>query len=211
MSRLRPYQIQLVDSLKQAWREGFKSPCIVAPCGAGKSVIAAEIAKRTTWRGNRVLFLVHRRELCEQIERTFRSWDVVMPLCTIGMVQTVTRRLERQEAPALIITDENHHCLAKSYKRVYGHFSAARRVGITATPTRLNGGGLGDINDKLIEGPSVKWLIDNNYLAPFDYYSPTVADLSGVNRRILAFRSTKRRMFVYSLWQQNQKRKVYHD
>jgi superfamily II DNA or RNA helicase len=178
VSQLREYQVKLVEELRQSWCEGFKSPCIVAPCGAGKSVIAAEIAERTTKNGNNILFLVHRQELCEQITQTFEGWGVDMNFCKVGMVQTITRRLDKIPAPKLIITDENHHCLAKSYKKIYEFFPNALRVGITATPARLNGGGLGDINDKLILGPPVRWLIDNNYLSPFEYYSPTLADMS---------------------------------
>jgi len=71
-----------------------------------------------------------------------------MDLCQIGMVQTFTRRLKKLPKPALIITDENHHSLAQSYKRIYEHFSDVPRVGVTATPVRLNGDGLGDVNDQ---------------------------------------------------------------
>jgi superfamily II DNA or RNA helicase len=178
MPLLREYQSKLVLELRQAWREGYKSPCIVAPCGAGKSVIAAEIAARTTQKGNNVLFLVHRQELCEQIVKTFEGWGVDMSRCKVGMVQTIARRLDEIAAPKLIITDENHHCLASSYRKIYEKFDKSLRVGITASPVRLNGGGLGDINDKLILSQNVKWLITNNYLSPFEYYSITLADTS---------------------------------
>lgn len=166
-----------------SWRQGYKRPCIVLPCGGGKSIITAEMAKRTAERGGRVLFLVHRRELCEQIEHTFSDWGVDMELCTIGMVQTITRRVDRIEPPKLIITDENHHCLANSYKRIYQAFPGAYGVGVTATPIRLNGGGLGDVNDKLIIGPTVRELIGRGCLSDFDYYAPQVADLSGLKRK----------------------------
>lgn len=129
------------------------------------------------------MFLVHRRELCEQITDTFTNWGVDMELCTVGMVQTITRRLDRIDAPKLIITDENHHCLATSYKRIYAAFPGAYGVGVTATPIRLNGGGLGDVNDKLIIGPSVRELIFRNCLSDFDYYAPQVADLSDLKRK----------------------------
>lgn len=89
--QLRPYQNDLVEQVRQAWREGYKAPCIVLGCGGGKSCIVAEIARRTTWNGKRVLFLVHRRELVDQIFRTFVRWGVLMDLCQIGMVQTFTK------------------------------------------------------------------------------------------------------------------------
>ena len=57
--QLRPYQTDLVRRVSEAWRRGRKAPCIVLPCGGGKSVIVAEMAKRTTLGGKQVLFLVH--------------------------------------------------------------------------------------------------------------------------------------------------------
>lgn len=180
---LRPYQNELVEEVRSAWREGYRAPCIVLGCGGGKSCIVAEIARRTTFNGKRVLFLVHRKELVDQIKATFAFWGVIMELCTVGMVQTVTRRLRKTPKPALIITDENHHSLANSYKRIYEYFSDVPRIGVTATPVRLNGDGLGDVNDKLIIGKSTKWLIEHHYLAPYDYYAPSVADLTGLHTR----------------------------
>lgn len=180
---LYDYQNDLIDRIQIAWRRGKRKPCIVLPCGGGKSVICADMAKRTTNNGKNVLFLVHRQELCEQIENTFKAYGVNMELCKIGMVQTVTRHIEQENKPSLIITDENHHCLASSYKRIYEAFPDSFFVGVTATPVRLNGGGLGEINDALIVGPSVKQLIENNKLSPFDYYAPAVADLSGIRSR----------------------------
>lgn len=181
MPSLRPYQNELVERVRKAWRQGYKAPCIVLPCGGGKSCIVAEMARRTTFGGKRVLFLVHRRELVRQICGTFRRWGVLMDLCDVMMVQTATRRLKKLKRPALIITDENHHSLAQSYKRIYEFFSAVPRVGVTATPVRLNGDGLGDVNDTLIVGVTAKWLIENNCLAPYDYYAPDVADLTGLH------------------------------
>ena len=180
MGRLRPYQEAMLDEVRRAYREGARRPCLVLPCGGGKSVIVAEMARLATLRGSRVLFLVHRKELCEQIRRTFADWGVAMPLVRVMMVQTAVRRLEKLEKPALIITDENHHCLAASYRRIYDAFPDVPSVGVTATPQRLNGGGLGDVNDRLVEGVSAKWLIEHHYLAPYDYFAPPVADLTGL-------------------------------
>lgn len=177
---LRPYQVDLENMVRQAYREGCRSPCIVLPCGGGKSVIIADIARQTTAKGNRVLFLVHRRELCDQIRSTFTWWGVNMRLCDIMMVQTAARRLLKLPRPQLIITDENHHCLANTYRKIYEYFPECRRVGVTATPVRLNGDGLGDVNDRLIIGVSAKWLIENHCLAPYDYYAPSLVDLSEV-------------------------------
>lgn len=183
MQQLRQYQIDIINRVHEAWADGARAPCVVLPCGSGKSCIAADMARRATWKGNRVLFLVHRKELVDQIQRTFIGWGVDMDYCTVGMVQTITRRVKKMQAPALIITDENHHSLAESYKRIYEAFPKAYRVGVTATPVRLNGDGLGDVNDRLIIGVSAKWLIANQFLAPYDYYAPSVADLTGLHVR----------------------------
>ncbi len=183
MTVLRDYQEKMIVEIHTAWAQGYRRPCAVMPCGAGKSLTAAEIARRTTAKGNRVLFLVHRQELCQQIWSTFSNYGVDMLLCEVGMVQTMCRRLDRIMPPSLIITDENHHCLAPSYRKIYEHFSRSYCVGFTATPVRLNGGGLGEVNDRLIIGPTVKELIARNCLAEFDYFAPPVADLSGLKAR----------------------------
>lgn len=183
MSELRAYQSALLDDVRKAYREGARRPCIVLPCGGGKSCITAEAAKGATDKGNRVLFLVHRRELVDQIRQTFCDWGVDLSLCRVEMVQTACRRIAKMPEPRLIITDENHHCLASSYRKVYDAFPNAQGLGVTATPVRLNGGGLGDVNDRLVIGVSAKWLIANGYLAPYDYYAPTVTDLSGLHVR----------------------------
>lgn len=97
---LRPYQSELVEQTRQAWREGYHAPCIVLGCGGGKSVIVAEIARRTTFNGKKVLFLVHRQELVQQIIRTFIRWGVDMNYCDVMMVQTAARRIKTVKACA---------------------------------------------------------------------------------------------------------------
>ena len=180
MFNLRPYQEQLIESCRQAYREGFLSPCLVLPCGGGKSIVTADIAKMVTDKHNRVLFLVHRKELCEQIENTFRKYGVNMKLCSVMMVQTASRRLEKLPRPSLIITDEGHHCKAGTYRKVYDYFYKVPRVFVTATPCRLGGDGLAGVCDTLIIGPTVKWLIEQGNLSPYKYYAPTLADFTGV-------------------------------
>jgi len=180
---LRPYQIELIEKARDAYRNGARAPCIVLPCGGGKSMIVAEMAKSATKKGNQVLFLVHRRELVEQIKRTFEWCGVNMDLCDVMMVQTASMRISRLPAPDLIITDENHHSKASTYRKVYDAFPNAKRIGVTATPIRLDGSGLGDVNDALVVGVSAKWLIEHQYLAPYDYYAPSIADLTGIKIR----------------------------
>lgn len=170
--QLREYQQNLVNKARKSYLEGFQAPCIVAPCGAGKSVIIAEIARMTAENDKHILFLVHRRELLEQIKETFETVGVDLTNINFGMVQTIVRRLEKIQKPDLIITDENHHGLANSYRKIYDYFNDVKRLGFTATPIRLNGSGLGDVNDVLIEEVDAKWLIENNFLSPYKYYAP---------------------------------------
>lgn len=177
---LRPYQEDLINEVRAAYRSGYHAPCVVAPCGAGKSVIISKIAKMTTDRGKNVLFLVHRQELKEQIESSFQRMGVNMKLCTLGMVQTICRRLGKMPDPDLIITDENHHGLAASYRKIFDYYEGVLRLGFTATPIRLSGAGLKDINDILVYGPTAKWLIENSYLAPYKYYAPEVVKTGGL-------------------------------
>jgi len=174
--RLHDYQSRLVNKARNAFSDGYKSPCIVAPCGAGKSVMISEIARMTTEKGNRVLFLVHRKELIEQIENSFRINAVNLDLVQFGMVQTIVRRLDKTERPQLIITDESHHGLAKSYRNIYEYFNDALRLSFTATPIRLNGEGLGDVNDILLEEVNAEWLIENGFLSPYKYYAPKLIE-----------------------------------
>ena len=173
---LRPYQERYIEKVRRAYQAGFQAPVVVAPCGAGKSVIIGEIVRRSAQKNNHVLFLVHRKELCDQIEATFEKLHIPRDLFEIGMVQTISRRLDKTKAPRLIITDEGHHGLANTYRRIYDYYADTPRLGFTATPVRLNGSGLGDVNDILIEEVTARWLIQNGYLAPYKYFAPNLID-----------------------------------
>lgn len=179
--KLREYQAELIGKIRFAILHGSKSIVSVLGCGGGKSVIQAEIAHSATDKGNKVLFLVHRKELCEQISNTFTAQGVDMDLCSVSMVQTVSRHIEKIQAPKIIITDEAHHSTANTYKKIYNAFPDALRLGFTATPCRLNAGGLGEVYEDLITSVSTKWLIDNHYLSPYKYYSVKLADTSGLH------------------------------
>lgn len=178
---LRPYQQQLINDIRASLRGGNNSVVAVLGCGGGKSVIQGSIAKQATDKGNMVLFLVHRKELCQQIANTFKSLGVDMSLCDVSMVQTVSRRLGKLPDYDLIITDECHHSTSNTYRKIYDYYSNVTRLGFTATPIRLNKGGLGEVYTDLITSVSTKWLIDNHYLAPYKYYSVKLADTSGLH------------------------------
>lgn len=178
---LRPYQQVLFDKIRKEIMSGKKKICAVLGCGGGKSVIQGTIAKSATEKGNRVLFLVHRKELCEQITETFEKCGVDFKLCEVSMVQTITRHIDKLIEPSLIITDEAHHALSETYQRIYDYFPNAIRLGFTATPMRMNEGGLGKVFETLVESVSTQWLIDNKFLAPYKYFSVKLADTNGLN------------------------------
>ena len=182
---LRPYQQDLVNKIRQAICSGSNRVCAVLGCGGGKSVIIATIAKVATDRGNRVLFLVHRKELTAQISRTMNAMGVDPFLCKVAMVQTMARQktLARTIPPALIIVDEAHHSLAAGYLRIFDYFPQATVVGFTATPQRMGTGGLGKVFQSLVESVSTKWLIDNHYLAPYHLYSVPMTEVTGIHTR----------------------------
>ena len=181
---LRPYQADLIRDIRGELKKGHKSVVAVLGCGGGKSVIQAAIAKSATDKGNTVLFLVHRRELCTQIADTFVHCGVDLNLCLIQMVQTASRRLGRSAwTPSLIITDECHHALSASYVKIYDYYKDALRLGFTATPVRLGQGGLGAVFSSMVTGVTTKWLIENHYLAPYEYYSVKLVETDKLKTR----------------------------
>lgn len=186
---LRSYQKRLIDDIKASIIHGHRAIVSVLGCGGGKSIIQADISRSATNKQNNVLFLVHRKELCEQIYNTFSSYGVDMELCSVSMVQTVSRHIDRIQIPKIIITDEAHHSTAASYKKIYEAFPDALRLGFTATPCRLNKGGLGEVYDDLITSVSTQWLIENHYLSPYKYYSIPLADTEKLHIRAGEFKA----------------------
>ena len=178
MFKLRDYQQETIDKVYQSIKKHHRSIMIQQPPRTGKTVIMADIARRATAKGNRVLFMVHRQEIVQQVVKTFRTDGVDMSLATIGMVQTITRHVDDLDPPQIIFVDEAHHALAGTYQRVLKAFPKAYKLLFTATPYRLNGAGFTDIADDLITGKPVSWLIDHHFLAPVDYYAPSQIDAS---------------------------------
>jgi len=174
--KLRDYQTETIDNIYHSIRQGHRSIMVQQPPRTGKTLIMAEIARRATAKGNRVLFVVHRKEIVDQARETFKNQSVNMRLVTMGMVQTLTRRVDKLDKPTIIFVDEAHHVLAKSYMRILERFPDATRLLFTATPIRLSGEGFDGVADDLIIGKPIDWLIENNYLAPIDYYAPSGID-----------------------------------
>lgn len=132
----------------------------------------AEIARRTTENNNRVMFLIHRREVLDQAVKTFKNQKVNPNLLTAGMVQTLTRRVNRLPVPDVILVDEAHHALAKSYQNILNKFPKAIVLLFTATPRRTGRQQLDQIADDIIVGQSIHELTEKGFLAPFRYFQP---------------------------------------
>ena len=173
---LRDYQLILLNKTVDAFKKGFRRPLVVAPCGAGKSYLFAEMIRRTN---GEVLVLTHRQELKQQHEQLLENLGITN--ARVSMILTEANRLGKYPTPALIVADEAHLSRSNSWVKVIEYYDTYT-VGLTATPTRLDNRPLGDIFDILIEGVDVKWLIENKRLAPYEYYAPTVVDTSGLRK-----------------------------
>ena len=190
---LRPYQNQLANDIRGAFGSGANRPLAVSPTGSGKTVLFSYITSQVLKRGSRVIIVAHRREILDQISATLKRVGVPHGFIQAGKsastqpamvasIQTLARRLDTIPAPDLVIIDEAHHSVSKSYVQMFAAWPTAKFIGVTATPERLDGKGLGAMFDRMVMGPSVQWLIDNGFLAQPVYYAPREAvDLSQVH------------------------------
>ena len=194
---LRPYQAEVIERIDAAIAAGYRRLLVVAPTGAGKTVIAAAITSAAVEDGRRVLFLAHRRELITQASGKLYAAGVdhgiLLPgfpprlgePVQVGSVWTVHGRAIRTstiELPAadLIIVDEAHHSPARTYRSLLDSYPKATVIGITATPCRGDGRGLGDIFEMLMECPPVPELIKGGFLVGTKVYAPSRPDVSGI-------------------------------
>nr|DAH58558.1 MAG TPA: Chromatin remodeling complex ATPase [Caudoviricetes sp.] len=172
---LRNYQNIIINSCRDAFKNGYKKLCCVLPCGAGKTAIFCYLAYLNTIKkpDNRVLILLHRKELLKQTEDAFKSFQINTDHIVIAMIQSFKNTLKTELKPySLIIIDECHHATSNSFKAVLTTYGKTSLVGFTATPARLDGKPLGAIFDRLIIGVDYSYLIQNKYLVDYDYYSP---------------------------------------
>ena len=192
----RRYQLIAIADLRWALGQGRRSALLVMPTGSGKTVVFVEIARSATLKSKSTLILVHRRELIKQASSKLTAAGVEHGIIAAGFtpsehkvqiasVQTLVRRLTTTDFnPDLIIIDEAHHAVAGSWEKITDHFHHARRIGVTATPSRLDGRGLGSHFEALVLGPSVEQLVNGGFLSPHKVFAPPMlADLSQVKTR----------------------------
>jgi DNA repair protein RadD len=192
---LRPYQDQLIEGIRTEIRKGRRRILAVAPTGAGKTVCFAAMTAGAASKGLRTWVVVHRIELVDQALSALREAGADAGAVASGMpmqpraqtqvcsVQTIARRHERLPKPDVIIVDEAHHAVARTWSDLLDAYPAARVVGFTATPIRLDGRGLGEYFDAMVVGPDTGELIEAGHLTQYMLFEPTALDLSGVNRR----------------------------
>jgi DNA repair protein RadD len=156
------------------------------PTGAGKTVVAAEAIRSSVARGNRVLFLVHRQELLAQSVAKLEQAGVTdlriiqagsdlgnpRAMVAVASIPTLTRWTDRQPEAQLVIIDECHHVVAKTWRNLADHYASSLVLGLSATPERSDGKSLGDIFDGIVVGATVRELVDLGHLVPCRVFAP---------------------------------------
>lgn len=193
MIELRDYQIEMLDRLQRTWREGKRSVMVQMPTGTGKTVLLAEVLRelrnekikelKSPFGG--VVIVAHRRELIQQIQETLNRLEIknekvteknesgggVMPV-VVESIQKLSRHLDEVEMePALVVIDEAHHALAKTYKALWERWPKAKFLGLTATPCRLDGTAFTDLFDMQLQSKDIQWFIKEGWLSDFEYVS----------------------------------------
>ena len=180
----RDYQIDICSRVSEAF-EHHRSVMVQMPTGTGKTVVLAELVKRLKMKneGLKILIVAHRRELVEQIKATIKRMKMDSRNITVESIQTISRRIDALDfIPSLVVIDEAHHALAKTYKMMWDVWPDARFLGLTATPCRLNGKGFTDLFDVLVQSWDIPTFIKEKWLSTFDFVS---IKSDGVTQRLI--------------------------
>lgn len=190
MITLHPHQLDMVDRTRKT---GKRAVLLQAPTGSGKSIMASYIVQSALAKGTRTMFTVPRLELLEQMSKNYNDFSIPHTFIAAGekyhpkinnviaSLPSLASKISRFEPPELLIVDETHfgdEALDKviEWAKNYGAFV----LGLSATPWKLNGKGLGCWYDTMVEGPTIRWLIDNKYLSDYRAFAPDTLDLSGI-------------------------------
>jgi DNA repair protein RadD len=196
---LYTYQVGVVNDFDGKTAAGHTRIVCVAPTGAGKTIIASAIIRKYHAAYKSVLFLSHRIEITKQTSDKLTRFcvphgviqadlpELLRPQerIQVASIQTLVARAmrsDRMELPSadLIIFDEAHHCLAKTYRKIAEAYPDAIKLGLTATPCRGDNRGLGTDFGTMIQAPQVPELIKLGVLVPTRVYAPVDPDLKGV-------------------------------
>ncbi len=170
---LRDYQIDICSRVSEAF-EHHRSVMVQMPTGTGKTMVLAELVKQLMMKdeGVRILIVAHRRELIEQIKATIKRMKMDSRNITVESIQTISRRIDALDfIPSLVVIDEAHHALAKTYKMMWDAWPDAKFLGLTATPCRLNGKGFTDLFDVLVQSWDIPTFIKEKWLSTYDFVS----------------------------------------
>ncbi|NEQ78084.1 MAG: DEAD/DEAH box helicase [Okeania sp. SIO2C9] len=195
--QLRDYQLQVIDDLYKLIKHNHRRILIVAPTGAGKTIIAASFIYQEYSSGKTILFIVHRDVLIKQTLNKFANFGIECGVIAggyketrlapvqIASAQTLSRRkIDSWFTPGIVFIDEAHQTAwNKVVQRQLENFESndTTFIGLTATPWRLSKReAMSDLFDTLIAAPTPGELILKGYLAPPIYYSVDGADLKGV-------------------------------
>lgn len=176
--RLRDYQQEMLSRLLAAWKR-HRSVMVQMPTGVGKTVLLAEVVRGFTsssspkGEGSRegVLIVAHRRELMEQIHATIAAFGIGDEEVRVESIQKLSVKKDEEIEPRLVIVDEAHHALAKTYRTLWDRWPHAKFLGLTATPCRLNNAPFTDLFDVLLQSWSIQEFIDKGWLSDFEYVS----------------------------------------
>ena len=192
----RPHQAAARSALYAAIKAGYRAPILVMPTGGGKTFVGCDIIRDIVSRGKRALFVVHRQELLRQTSAKLRelgiAHGIIMAGCIairthavqVASIQTLRNRMDLYDAFDVIFIDECHRATAESYMLMRQQWPDALLIGLTATPTRLDGRGLGThaggLFDTIVPTVTPAELIEAGYLVPYEYYCPDPLDDEGI-------------------------------
>ena len=171
---LRDYQQEMKVRLFEEWNL-HRNVMIQMPTGTGKTHLLTAIVREFLHRSDTQVWIVaHRRELVEQIEETVAKYGIkkeaeAVKVMSIQWLSRNWKDIDRE--PGLIVIDEAHHALAETYRELWVRYPEARKLGMTATPCRLNRKGFTELFDALITSWSISEFIGKGWLSVFDYVS----------------------------------------
>ncbi len=190
--KLFDYQEDMKERIEKALRL-HRSVMAQMPTGTGKTYLLTAVIDSFVSNNpmEKVWIVAHRRELVSQIDETvrkFHSYSTTNTSSLLSSVKAVSIQWlskhydEIEEEPGMIVIDEAHHALAKTYKEMWERFPKAKFLGLTATPCRLNGKGFTDLFDVLVQSWDVPEFISKGRLATYDFVS---IKSDGVTQRLI--------------------------